>query len=430
MADLAKRVYRAFDPAPLTAESNDLYVELDDVRGNLGLVNNLAKRIRLSEKPTCQIVAGHRGSGKTTELRRLQQELETGPEKVFVVFCETDDDLDRNDVDFPDVLIAIVRQMAQQLREQADIELEPGYFEDRWNRLKDLFTTEIDFTNVTLDAGLLKIASAIKSSPDVRAKIREALEPDTNNWLYAANEVIGEAKTVLKQKGFQGLAVIVDDLDKMVLRPHAAVGCSTGEYLFVHREAQLSDFLCHMVYTMPLALAYSGRERDIANLYGATPPVVPMTQIKKRGGGRHAQGFKRFREIIAKRLKKAKAKEQEIFESNNVRDSLIELSGGQPRELMILVREAIIGGELPISAKAVDRAAHEGRRAYARQIRAEHTPIIDQVRREHAFARAAQSDPLFLDLLDSRAILQYRNDDEWYGVNPLVPENGGPLADA
>lgn len=54
--------------------------------------------------------------------------------KYFVVFCRSDDDIDRNDIDFPEILIAVVRQLAKQIRERAGIELKPGYFLDLWQR--------------------------------------------------------------------------------------------------------------------------------------------------------------------------------------------------------------------------------------------------------------------------------------------------------
>src|SRR5712691_5000575 len=137
-ADLQTRVYRQFATTPLRAEQTDLYVDLDSVRGAAGIVPRLAQRIRLANRETSQVITGHRGSGKSTELYLLQKALESGEPKYFVVFCRSDDDLDRNDIDFPEILIAIVRQLAQQLREQADIELKPGYFKDRWERLEKL----------------------------------------------------------------------------------------------------------------------------------------------------------------------------------------------------------------------------------------------------------------------------------------------------
>lgn len=422
--DLMRTAYRVFDPAPLAADDEDLYVDLDDVRGGADLARRLENAIQSSDEPTCQLLAGHRGSGKTTELCRLARAMESGGRRYFVLFCKADDDVDRNDVDFPDVLIAIVRQLAVQLKKRLDIELQPNYFRDRWERLKRVLGSEVSFDDIELGAGMLKVSGAIKSSPDARVEIRKLLEPDTNNWLSAANEVIGEAKRKLRQKGYVDLVVIVDDLDKMVLRAHATANVSTGEHLFVNREAQLSAFQCHLLYTIPLSLAYSGQERTLANLYGRSIPIIPMTKISSRPPRRKTfpAGRDKFRKMIAMRLKKAGVEESAIFKNATVRDSLIKLSGGQPRELMMLIREAIISSDLPIDSAAVKRALREGRNAYARQLLAEHWKIIDEVRQCGQFTRTAGNDVVIREVLDRRAILQYEDDELWYAVNPLVPE--------
>lgn len=417
-----KRIYQVFDPAPLTADETDLYVDLDKVRGSSGLVNKLAQTIRLSGKPTCQLLAGHRGSGKSTELQRLQGKLESGQEKFFTVFCEILEDIEPNDVDFPDVLIAIIRQMAEQFHKRLEIRLKPGYFKQRWEEIKNLLGSDVDFTTVELGVGLAKFSAAIKSSPNTRLEIRKNLEPRTNSWIDAANDVISDAALNLSKKNYAGLAIIVDGLDKMTLRPHPKVGCSTAEYLFAERHAQLTAFNCHLIYTMPIALAYSCRERDIANLYGcAAPPVVPMTMIFDDTGRKNKAGFDKFRDIIRRRLKKAGAKDNDVFDNNSTRDKIIEYSGGQPRELITLIRDSIIEAELPITLSAIEKVARKARHAYARQLRQEHWAIIEQVRRDHALRRNEENDLLYMELLDNRAILQYENGGEWYGLNPLLP---------
>ncbi|HEY3782843.1 MAG TPA: hypothetical protein VGL56_17300 [Fimbriimonadaceae bacterium] len=418
------RIYKQFDPAPLTPGDNELYVDLDNVRGETHIVKKFARRIRLSRNSnTVQILAGHRGSGKSTELRRLQENLQSENPRYFVVYVEADEDIEGNDVDFPEVLIAIVRQMADQLRKRAKIELKPGYFKDRAYRLKGLLGSEVDFEKVDLGTGLLKISAAIKNSPDARLEVRRLLEPDTSNWLEAANEVIGQAVTELRRQGFEGLVIIVDDLDKMILKPHAA-GCTTAEYLFIHREAQLRAFNSHMVYTMPIALAYSTQEQNIENLYGGRVPVVPMVKIMTRPPDqtRYEDGFEKFRDLVRRRLSRAGVKAEQVFDSKDTLDQLIELSAGQPRELVILIREAIVSSDLPICKEAVERAEREGRWAFERQLNGDHWPVIDEVRLKGEFSRTNDNDAAIRDLLDSRALLQYVNADEWYDVNPMVPK--------
>ncbi len=422
-SDLVQRVYREFPLAPIEPErQRELYVDLEEVRGGTHAVARLQERIRLADsKPTCQVLAGHKGSGKSTELFRLKKDLESGPQSFFVVYVKTDDDIDLNDVDFPDILIAMVRQIAAQLKEREGIKLKPGYFKDRLQRLGELLTSDIDFNSFELVGGLLKVGGKIKDSPDARTEIRKILDPDTNNLLQAANNVIGDAALQLGKKGKAGLVVLLDDLDKMTVRPHDA-GCTTDEYLFINRAAQLTAFACHVVYTIPLSLAYSHQEQAIKNRYGGHVPVVPMTKIATRPPHPEAyeMGMDKFRQVIARRLEAARASERDVFADGSVRDHLIQLSGGQPDQLMMLVREAIVAGEFPITDNSLERAKREGQREFARLLRQDHWPIINEVRLNGQFQRTEAKEKAFRELLQCRAILQYVNDEEWYGLNPMV----------
>lgn len=413
-----KKIYQVFDPAPLSADQTDLYVDLDTVRGSSGLINRLAQHIRLSASSTCQLLAGHIGSGKSTELRRLQKELESGKEKIFTVFCEILDDIEPNDVDFPDVLMSIIRQTAEQLRKRLSINLKPGYFKQRWEETKEFLGSEVDLTTIELDAGLARFSTAMKSSPNTRAEIRKLLEPRTNSWIEAANDVLAKATLELSKKNYIGLAILIDGLDKISKSPLA-------ENLFVERHAQMTGFKCHLVYAIPIALAYSCRERNIANLYGYTaPPVVPMTMIFDAANKKNKSGFEKFADIISKRLQKSGLKE-DLFDNNQTRDKVIEYSGGQPRVLVTLIRDSIVEGAIPITLSTVEKVARKIRHAYGRQLREEHWGIIKQVKKAHKLKRTEQNDALCMELLDNRAILQYENGGEWYGVNPLLPWPSG-----
>ena len=420
MADEIKKIYQAFDPSPLKAEETDLYVDLDAVRGSDEPVNKLAQTIKLSESTTTQLFAGHIGSGKSTELRLLQKQLQD--DGYFVVFCQILEDIDERDADFPDVLLSMMRQMVSQIKERGRITLKPGYFQQRFEELNDLLTSKVDLPD--LANGLLNLSSAIKSSPDTRKKIREIFEPKTNDWLSAANDIISEAVLELSKKGRSGLVIIVDDLDKVSVEKFAEQQSSVAERLFLNRHAQLTGFQCHIVYTLPLPLVYSCRERDIASLYKLdAPPVVPMTKVIGKDGKKYKKGFDKFVSIIQKRLEKAKVTTS-LFESNKIRDQIIRYSAGQPRQLMILIREAIIAGSIPIKEKYIENIARKIRHSYERQLRQEHWSIIEQVKQDNRLERNDSNDSLCMELLANRAILYYLNEDQWYGLNPLLPERG------
>jgi hypothetical protein len=424
MSDLATRLYQAFSPAALQPDQKDLYVNLDQARGAADIVGRLAGGIRMSRTRTAQLVAGHAGSGKSTELLRLKQELEVPrSDRFFVVYFRADDDLDRNDVDFSEVLIAVVRQVAAQLRDRLKIRLSPGYFRDRLERLKQLLVTPVNFDQVELDAGLLTLGMSLKNSPNSRDAARRLLEPDTSNWLEAANKVLREATSRLAEKGYAGLVVLVDDLDKMIVRPLADSGLTTAEHLFVNRAPQMTGFDCHMVYTIPVTLTRQLTAQRLRGFYRGPTLIVPMTKLATPPPDSRpfAPGLQSFRHIISSRLQAVDADQKQVFRNAKARDELIRMSGGQPTALMDYMQRAIIDG-LPIAAKSLRRIRLEEKRFYVAQLRREHYPIIDAIRQTGQFAPAGGEEPLFEDLLLSRAVLQYVNDTEWYGVNPAIAD--------
>ena len=146
-----------------------------------------------------------------------------------------------------------------------------------------------------------------------------------------------------------------------------------------------------------------------------------MTKVVGRDGRKYKKGFDKFINIIQRRLDKAKVKAP-LFDNSKIRDKIIKYSAGQPRQLMILIREAIIAGSVPIKEENIENIARKIRHSYERQLREEHWSIIKQVKKDNRLDRNAGNDSLCMELLANRAILYYLNEDQWYGLNPLLPE--------
>ncbi len=412
-----------FRPKALTPDQTDLYVDLNVARGgDANVVDRLHFDLTVAEAASHRVLAGHKGSGKTTELLRLKQKLEKDGQ--FVVHCEADHDIDRNDVDFPELLLAIVRQMAEQLREHADITLQPGYFRDRLSRIKNLLTSEIEFDKMSLDVAIGKICTSLKNSPDTRTAVRQALEPDTGNLLQAANDVIDEAEERLRVKGYKRLTMLVDDLDKMVVRPHDRADCPTDIHLFVHRAAQLTGFGCHVVYTLPLSIAYSHHANTVERHFGGVP-VLPMLKITRpQTGEPHGPGMDACREIIEKRLRSVGSKWDRLFADAKARDAAIALAGGQPRELMGIVREALTHGRaLPLGISKIQDLRKRRQRDFSIRLSERDWEVVDWVT-QNPFDRPRNEDQdeVFRDLLHTQMILQYVNDRIWYAPDPAVAD--------
>jgi len=130
-------VYRSFELFPL--KPNDpAYVNCEAVRGEQNVLQELGDTISLAgESFTCQLYTGARGSGKSTELLRLQEDLrEKG---YFVVYFEADEgDIDVEDTEHTDILLACTRNIIEELKDAADPKPLLEWLKNRLKSLKDL----------------------------------------------------------------------------------------------------------------------------------------------------------------------------------------------------------------------------------------------------------------------------------------------------
>jgi len=428
-AEISNAIFKIFTVQPLRLDQMNLYVPLDKFRGiaekeTRGVVEKIAGYVQsagAAGRFTAQVLAGHKGSGKSTELVRLKNLLETQSPKYFVVHCMADEDIDRNDVDFPEVLIAIVRQLAKQVKEREYITLKPGYFKSRFDWWADVFNSPIELEKFDIDTGFGKISGAIKNSPSSREKVRKFMEPDSDKLLDAANDVISKATMELTKKGYAGLVIIVDDLDKMIVKPIGDGKTDSDKHLFLNRSPQMTGFHCQIVFAMPLSLAYSNSQQ-VKDRYCNRLPIVPMVKIRTKPpkSKDYKPGIQAMRQMIDARLKAANIPFATVFESDSVCHSLIKLSGGQPSALMGMIPEAVISEGLPISDLSLERIRRENKRDYKRPLMLEDWQILEVIRRGEPFERSADQEERFRLLLESRSILQYVNDEEWYGLNPFV----------
>ena len=227
--------YPNVDPyLPLRFETDSdrrFYVDCSSVRGGVDEIENLARNIKRSTIPqySKQLFTGHIGCGKTTELFRLKRRLEV--DGYFVVYIDADNELDLNDIGYPDILLAIARQTQQQLQEFANVELDDklleviaGWFgktiiteersRDVQTTLKTEFGLGIESPVAVFARMLAAFAGEIKNSRQRREEIRRELENNAAELIRHLNELIDDAQVRLSLKNKRGLervAYRVDD---------------------------------------------------------------------------------------------------------------------------------------------------------------------------------------------------------------------------
>jgi len=412
--ELQKELYQAFEPIPLEANQTDLYIDLDSVRGDSNLVTRLLREIQFSNKNKTWLVAGHKGCGKSTELRRLYQQLNSGSNPYFPVLC-AERDIDTVNVEFTDVLIVVLQRVASDLTDFG-IRLTNTYLENLRERLWKSLFSEVQIEKADFTVGWAKISASIKGNPNTREEVRRILKAETATLQQEVNTLLRKASRDLQDKGYSGLVVIFDSLDRIFDRKQA-------ETLFVDRATEMTGFECQMVVTMPISLAYQESINQLAATYASRPSIVPMTKLRGQPPTRqrHDAGMAGFRKIVDSRLSRLKLTRTQVFDSDAALDDLILATGGQPTELMSFMQELIVNGPLPIARDAVARLRVVRARDY-RWLVQEDWQVLRAFKDHGQFTPTDENRGVLKRLLDGRALLQYLNDSEWYDLNPIVED--------
>ena len=423
--ELLTNLYNSFDPFQPLPAGDPLYVDCKKVRGDGDVLVDLGRKIKRSNRMTCQLYAGHRGAGKSTELLRLKQHLES--QKIFVVYFAADEqDIDAEDAEYTDILLACTRHLLQDLKDVAEPNSVVNWLKDRWQELKDLALTEIDFEKATIDvkiSAFAKLTANLRAVPTLRQQIRQKINPHTVTLIKVLNDFIDDAKKNLPN-GCTELAVIVDNLDRIV--PVIQEDKRTNhDHIFIDRSEQLKALNCHIIYTVPISMVYSHRAAYLREFYTA-PQVLPMIMVQKPDGSKYEPGFEKIKELIIKRVEKFAPNislETDLFDSEETLNQLCIMSGGHVRNLLLLIQSAFdYTDDLPIPRNAIRRSITDARDIYRKTVDDNQWIRLAEV----AFSREVPNDDNYRSLMFNRCILEYcYYDDEgekrrWYDVHPLI----------
>ncbi|NEO42782.1 MAG: AAA family ATPase [Moorea sp. SIO4A3] len=438
-----RRFFRVCNPSKTLnlgkAEDQQYYIDFSEVRGS-NIIRELTRTIVFSEEePTCQLFTGHIGCGKSTELSRLKRELEQ--QGYHVVYFESSNDLDLADVEISDILLTIARQVIQSL-EQAKIKLQPTRFQSLVQGAAKLLNSEVtglkvnvpEFGEIGLSSqedeyslafGIGEITTKAKNSEDIRSLLRQHLEPRVNNIVEAINtELIEPAQQQLQQQGKAGLVVIVDNLDRIHNKPKSGQR-NQPEYLFVDQGEYLNQLKCHVVYTIPLILAFSNDQENLRNRFGCEHQVLPMVRVKEADGSPSDAGIALLREMVLARAFPDVEPEQRIglitkvFDTPQTLDRLCLVSGGHVRNLLVLLRNCLRKDEPPLSRNLVDSVISQRRNELSRAITPDEWELLRHVA-EHKTVRGEEE---YQILLKSLFVFEYCNGHGcWYDINPVLAD--------
>lgn len=429
------------------AEDKSYYIDFSSVRGG-DVLKKVKNKITyfLPDEPTCTLFTGHIGCGKSTELLRLKLELEQAGFEV--IYFESDKDLEITDVDIADILLVISRRIIEEL-EAIEIQLHPQGFQKLLQDLGKVLNAEVTGIKVkppkvaglelgeigvknqkdefSLSVGIGEITAKTKQDSRLRSQMNMYIAPRKRELINAINEELLEpAIAQLKQRGKQGLVVIVDNLDR-IDNLHKELGKTQQEYIFIDQGNELKSLHCHVVYTIPLGLIFANSFGMLRQRFGEDPQVLPMVSVKLRNGNQNDQGMESLRQMILIRaFPELKGTERidkitEIFESVEVLDHLCRMSGGHVRDLLMLLNGWIMEEmALPLTNNSLEKAIRNSRNAMTRAISDEELQLLNEVKQ----TKRVRDEEGYTKLIRSRFVFEYQDEEgSWYDINPIIDQD-------
>lgn len=413
--------------APDDERNVNIDAQREHVRGE-PWIHKMANQLERSDSPLCLFFSGLRGSGKSTELRRLTARLED-PARAhmlpILVDAETLLDLSAR-IDVSDVLsmvlFSVERELLRRENKDPDKAMESNVFRRFWAYLT---RTEVEFTKA--EAGIQhamvngKLTAEMRANPTLRQKVHKLVANHLSTFIQEVYQELHAFEARSRSLGFQGLVVIVDSLEKLQGTSQTWKDVlDSAERMFAN-DASFLRLPVHVVYTFPPALT----RRLPAQVY-----YLPMIKLHDRAGRDHGAGFETVRDIIRKRLSTATLQADSVladmfgpalFESR-LRE-IIDWSGGYPRELVRFLRALLSEETFPISEQGLQRLLRSESRPYYRIVLDNVTNVALTARIWVTKSLTVQTpeEQATLDLLlSNNVILRYSNDEDWVDVHPAV----------
>ncbi|HRI63824.1 MAG TPA: hypothetical protein PK156_06285 [Polyangium sp.] len=408
----------------LDPERDDRYVHIYDGPKPVDNdpVEELARTISWSAGESVQLLSGFRGTGKSTELRRLKNRLESDGKIVLLLDMEEHMNM-TTPIDITDFLIVLAGSAGDALAARDKLKENP-IKESYWTR----FVAFLKRTNVTLGSlGTGGEADAdvkieLHTSPTFRQRVQQrlagqegALYQDVAKFFQDCVEALrtAHARPALE------VVIIVDSIDHIrgshdnADKVHASV-----ESLFSSHAQRLKIPNLHLVYTVPHYLKVRYPNIGMAYNQGSTPMFPAIKVHETRSSTVHENNLRALRRIVLARGDALKL----LGTEERLRKVLL-MSGGHLRDMLRLLRGiALSAKSVPIDDATLETAINK--------LRWELVPISDEnalwlaeIAESHEVrlldnSRLAQLATFF----DTNVVLCYADSPEWYDVHPLIRE--------
>jgi len=362
--------------------------------------------LQINDEPVKVLFSGHRGSGKSTELRRLARDLEND---FFIVHVSAVNSLNIADLNYVDVVLACAAAIFREATDKTrGVKIPPALAKDVFTWLASEITSETTITtpksgaiSAKINAFILSIEGKYGRESQTRTVIRDRLFTRVSDLIDRMDEICTAITTATGHRTL----IIFEDIDKTDLA-HA-------RDLFFEHSSTLNKMGCHIIYTFPIPLCYSTEFTERIGDY-SKHFLLPNVSVHKEDDTPDPAGHSKLEEAITRRVS------ANLFTGETLND-IISASGGLMRDLVRLVRDAALtaltnGEQTAITADVVHQAASEMGDDFRRLLRPEHYAALRSARG----TKQIVPDETGRQLLENLSLLEYRTGRAWCDVHPVV----------
>lgn len=414
--DALRTYYRALQDRPLPPD-DPAYIPLYE-HDPLDPVARLATAIEWASNESAQLFSGFRGSGKSTELLRLQQRLLASGHQVVV--CDMEDYLHTTTpVKISDFLLALSGALGESL-EAGPLRGHDLVREGAWTRFAAwMARSNLQVTELGLSGGGATLKASLKQDPTFKRKLQEHMAGHLGALVAEVRAFVAAcAAAVEARHPGQPLVLLLDSIEH--IRGTAVNASEVAEALVTlfHGHADKLRFPhLHVVYTVPPWLKI--KEPGASAGFDAAIQL-PCVSVTDREQAPLAPG----RERLTHALRQRGPWDELVHPADG--DTLVALSGGHLRDLLRMVRELLVGlrGRPTPAAPALVAQAIE-------QIRRQYLPIAHQdavwlakIAATHSTELPDQTRlPDLARYFDSLLVMTYDDGKEWWDVHPLIRDH-------
>ncbi len=407
---------------------HEFYTELKDVRGDY-IEREFYKLLFINPddfsyynvnrlNKTILFVAGHRGSGKSSEIKKWVKNLEKTPRGYFCVVCNVDEDLDMNDIEYVDIIIFQLEKLIQKLLQRkipiddSIISQMEKWFTYRISEMNKKLESKIELETEVKVQGMIpyileilgKLRTSVTGKTERTDTIRKEIKNNFSSLTSSFNIFIEDVvKKLQNNNQAQEILFVIDGLEK-------TNSPELRKRIILDESNRILSLKVNVLFTLPIELMQEkSRLNNFSNTFS-----FPFIKIIEKDNSQVAKAYKKLREFVYKRV------DESLFEDEKIIDAIITYSGGSPRELLRILEQCAIraeGGK--IDSNSLQRAVKKLSSEYLSYLYKKDLETLKDIDTNNKKGQLTDYSNELHDLLEKHIVFEY-NDGTYRRVNPLV----------